>query len=55
MAHRLAHALQAVEGANGSQDMGRVSTLAPTRFEQPMSFELVEHRLKEQLLAMPSQ
>jgi len=25
------------------------------RFEQPMSFELVEHRLKEQLLGMPSQ
>ena len=55
MAHRLSHAFQAVEDANGGQDMGRIGTLVPARFEQPMSFELVEHRLKEQLLGMPSQ
>jgi len=27
----------------------------PARFEQPVGFELVQHRLKEQLLGMPSQ
>jgi hypothetical protein len=55
VAHRLSHAFQAVEGAHGGQDMGRIGTLVPTRFEQPMSVELREHRLKEQLRALPSQ
>jgi len=29
--------------------------LVPTRFEQPVSFELVQHCLEEQLLGMPNQ
>jgi hypothetical protein len=29
--------------------------LVPTRFQQPVGFELVQHRLKEQLLGMPNQ
>ena len=27
----------------------------PTRFQQSVGFELIQHRLKEQLLSMPSQ
>jgi hypothetical protein len=51
VAHRLSHTFQAIERADGGQKMGRIGALAPTRFQQPLRFKLVEHRLKEELLS----
>ncbi len=53
VAHRLADALQAVEGAGGGQHMGGVGALPATRLEQLAGDAMLQERVEQEMLRAP--